>query len=291
MLSKFFAIVGLCVAASILHATDAANRMPPRRQLGSYKDYGHSQHKHDHDHKKHHHHDKKDHPHYYRRRLEDKDAKATDYKDTKATESSDYSYGKGDYGHGHDHQGYGHDDDGHDDCGRDSYGHDNYKHNDYKHKGYGYISGDDYKGYGSGYSYSYKKYGGDCDDYYGHGNDYYGHGNDYYPNYYSSYGGGNGNGYYPDYYSSYNGGYGNGNGYYRTTLLPTATQVTAATATPTSGTRATLVMSRPQRVSVLLVAKKSLRLRMVRRSLRLCLRTLCSVWQARRRTSAARRLF
>ncbi|KAF4145914.1 hypothetical protein GN958_ATG04868 [Phytophthora infestans] len=79
MHSKVLAIVGLCVAASILHATDAANRMPPRRQHGSYKDYDHHQHKHDHDHKKHHHHDKKDHSRYYRRRLEDKDAKATDY--------------------------------------------------------------------------------------------------------------------------------------------------------------------------------------------------------------------
>ncbi|KAF4034008.1 hypothetical protein GN244_ATG14037 [Phytophthora infestans] len=88
------------------------------------------------------------------------------------------------------------------------------------------------------------------------GNDYYGHGNDYYPDYYSSYGGGNAQRLLPDYYSSYNGGYGNGNGYYGTTTLPTATQVTAATATPTSGTRATLGMSRPQQVSVLLVARK-----------------------------------
>ncbi|KAF4034012.1 hypothetical protein GN244_ATG14042 [Phytophthora infestans] len=62
------------------------------------------QHKHDHDHDRnkhqHQHHDKKDHdkkdrPRYYDRRLED-------LKATKATESSDYSYGKDVYGHGHD---------------------------------------------------------------------------------------------------------------------------------------------------------------------------------------------
>ncbi|KAG3104505.1 hypothetical protein PI125_g13600, partial [Phytophthora idaei] len=101
MHSNILLLLGLCVAASILHATDGrtAPEMAPRRQLGSYKDYG--RHNHKHDHKKHHRHDK-DHSHY-RRRLEDKD--------DKATESSDYSYGHDDYGQGD----YGHDDYGYDD--------------------------------------------------------------------------------------------------------------------------------------------------------------------------------
>ncbi|ETK81633.1 hypothetical protein L915_12878, partial [Phytophthora nicotianae] len=87
MHSKILAVLGLCVAASILQAADARGSASaaPRRLLGSYKDYGHHPRKHDHDHdrKKHHRHDKD----YYRRRLEDKE--------NKAAESS--SYGKYDY--------------------------------------------------------------------------------------------------------------------------------------------------------------------------------------------------
>ncbi|KAG3183882.1 hypothetical protein PC128_g13957, partial [Phytophthora cactorum] len=57
------------------------------------------------------------------------------------------------------------------------YEHDDYKSSDYKVDDY------EHKGYGGGYSYGYKTYGSDCDDYsddYDKGNDYYGHGNDYY---------------------------------------------------------------------------------------------------------------
>ncbi|KAG2869810.1 hypothetical protein PC115_g25316 [Phytophthora cactorum] len=127
MHASILAVLALCVAASILQATDARTPagMATRRQLGSYKDYRHHPHKHDHDPKKHHRHDK-DHSHY-RRRLEDMDAKTT--------ESSDYSYGKDDHGH----DVYGHDVYGHDvyDYGYDAYG---YKHDGYKnkHKGDGY---------------------------------------------------------------------------------------------------------------------------------------------------------
>ncbi|KAG7375386.1 hypothetical protein PHYPSEUDO_001557 [Phytophthora pseudosyringae] len=144
MHSKILLALALCVAASMLQATDARGapaRMSPRRQLGSYKDYGHHSRKHDHDHDHKRKHDRHDKDHY-RRRLEDKGAKS------KATESSDYSYGKDDYGH---------DDYGHDDYG---YKHDDYGHDDYEHKGYGYKNDDyDYKGYGGSYSYGGKSYG------------------------------------------------------------------------------------------------------------------------------------
>ncbi|EGZ08872.1 hypothetical protein PHYSODRAFT_339295 [Phytophthora sojae] len=81
MHSKLLAVLSLCVAASVLQATDAGAAAPaglsPHRHLGAkQEDYGH--------HPRHHDHDK-----YYRRRLED--AK-------KATESSDYDYGKDNYG-------------------------------------------------------------------------------------------------------------------------------------------------------------------------------------------------
>ncbi|KAG3126203.1 hypothetical protein PC128_g27252, partial [Phytophthora cactorum] len=103
MHSKSIAKLGLCVAASILQATDA--RLTAR----------------------------------------DKDT-------TKSTESSAYSYGKDDYGH---------DDYSHDDYGYDAYAyeHDDYKSSDYKVDDY------EHKGYGGGYSYGYKTYGSDCDDY------------------------------------------------------------------------------------------------------------------------------
>ncbi|RAW23761.1 hypothetical protein PC110_g19814 [Phytophthora cactorum] len=172
---------------------------------------------------------------------------------TKSTESSAYSYGKDDYGH---------DDYSHDDYGYDAYAyeHDDYKSSDYKVDDY------EHKGYGGGYSYGYKTYGSDCDDYsdddYDKGNDYYGHGNDYY---------------------SYDKGYGYGYGYYpdttRRTMVDMAVDTTqtttrrmaTATTTPTTlvtatstaiatGNQATLALSLPHRVLVLMVARRSLQL-------------------------------
>ena len=156
MHAKLLAVSSLCVAASVLQATEARGASAEifsRRQLGDYKDHGHHHsHKHDH-HKKHVHDDDKGHSHY-RRRLED----------AKTTESShDYSYG---------HDGYGHDDYGHD--------HDHYKHKDYDHGKH------DYKDYGIGYGYGcdkhdHKGYGYDKHDHKGYGYDdgYYGYGKAY----------------------------------------------------------------------------------------------------------------
>ncbi|KAG3066379.1 hypothetical protein PI124_g22062 [Phytophthora idaei] len=52
MHASILAVLGLCVAAFILQAIDARTPagMAPRRQLGSYKDYGHHPHKHHHNH-------------------------------------------------------------------------------------------------------------------------------------------------------------------------------------------------------------------------------------------------
>uniref|UniRef100_H3H5Q1 M96 mating-specific protein n=1 Tax=Phytophthora ramorum TaxID=164328 RepID=H3H5Q1_PHYRM len=208
MHSKLLLMLGLCVAASILHATDAgpARGVAPRRNLGSGKGY--------YGHPKKHRHDK----HYRRRLAEDK----------AATESSDYDYGRKHDDHDHDRKHDDHDHDRkHDDYDRKDYGKKDY---DEYGKGYGYGHDDyDCKGYGGGYSYGYKSYGNDYDDYghddYGHddysyGDDYYSYdkdvydygkgygGYDYgygYPDY-SSYGGGFG--YYPDSYSTYGYGYG-----------------------------------------------------------------------------------
>ncbi|KAE8951035.1 hypothetical protein PF011_g33069, partial [Phytophthora fragariae] len=128
MHSKIVALLSLCVAASVLQATDAGVSPVPRRHLGSKEDYDHHPRHHDHE-KKHRHHDKHQ-SHYYRRRLED----------AKATESSDYDYGKDVYGKDRKH--------------------DDRKHDD-EHKRYG-----DYDDYESDYKgYGYKSYGGDCDDY------------------------------------------------------------------------------------------------------------------------------
>ncbi|KAE8906027.1 hypothetical protein PF003_g9556 [Phytophthora fragariae] len=123
MHSKIVALLSLCVAASVLQATDAGVSPVPRRHLGSKEDYDHHPRHHDHE-KKHRHHDKHQ-SHYYRRRLED----------AKATESSDYDYGKDVYGKDRKHDDRKHDDE-------------HKRGGDY---GYGYPSNFGYAGYGYGY--------------------------------------------------------------------------------------------------------------------------------------------
>ncbi|KAL4145291.1 hypothetical protein PRNP1_012964 [Phytophthora ramorum] len=191
MHSKLLLMLGLCVAASILHATDAgpARGVAPHRNLGSGKGY--------YGHPKKHRHDK----HYRRRLAEDK---AT-------TESSDYDYGRKHDDHDHDRKHDDHDRK-HDDYDRKDYGKKDY---DEYGKGYGYGHDDyDCKGYGGGYSYGYKSYGNDYDDYghgdYGHddysyGDDYYSYGKDVY-DYGKGYGG-------YDYGYGYPGNFGYGYGY------------------------------------------------------------------------------
>ncbi|KAG2531033.1 hypothetical protein BBI17_001619 [Phytophthora kernoviae] len=174
MHSKILVVLGLCVATSLLHLSDA-DAVPGhslRRNLGWKKD-GHHDH---HDHRRRH--DK-----HYRRRLE-------------STESSDY---KNDYDDC-EYKGYG---------GK-GYGDYDYDYKAYG-KSYSYGDYDDYKGYGKSYGgdcnygYGYKSYG----DGYGYYPSSYGYGGgySYYPDYYSSYG----YGYYPDY--SYGGGFDYSYGY------------------------------------------------------------------------------